>query len=96
MAASKKFFRCSHCGNLVGVIQDSGVPMICCGEPMTLLVPNTSDGAKEKHVPVLTREVNTLHVAVCKLAPFLSMSIATCMASGLPSVDPASLFCIER
>ena len=64
MAATKKFFRCSHCGNLVGVINDSGAPMICCGDPMTLLVPNTSDGATEKHVPVLTRAGNKLHVAV--------------------------------
>ncbi len=64
MAETRKFFRCSHCGNLVGLINDGGVQMICCGEPMTLLVPNTSDGATEKHVPVLTREGNKLHVAV--------------------------------
>ncbi|MBE6345149.1 MAG: desulfoferrodoxin, partial [Spirochaetaceae bacterium] len=23
-----KFFICKHCGNLVGVIQDAGVPMV--------------------------------------------------------------------
>lgn len=68
MAAQKKFFRCSHCGNLVGLIHESGQPLICCGDKMTLLVPNTSDGATEKHVPVLTREGNKLHVAVGSIA----------------------------
>ena len=52
----KKFLRCEHCGNMVGVLNDSGVPMICCGEPMKELVPNTTDAANEKHVPVVTVE----------------------------------------
>lgn len=51
-----KFFICKHCGNIVGVIQDSGVPMVCCGENMHELVANTSDGAFEKHVPVVSVE----------------------------------------
>ncbi len=68
MAVQKKFFRCKHCGNLVGMIHESGVPIICCGDPMTLLVANTSDGATEKHVPVLTREGTHLHVAVGSVA----------------------------
>ena len=29
-----KFYRCRHCGNLVGLIEDHGVPLICCGEKM--------------------------------------------------------------
>lgn len=51
-----KFFICKHCGNLVGVIQDAGVPMVCCGEKMQELKANTTDGATEKHVPVFTLE----------------------------------------
>ena len=46
-----KFLVCEHCGNLIGMIRDSGVPMVCCGQKMTELVPGTSDGAVEKHVP---------------------------------------------
>ena len=46
-----KFLVCEHCGNLIGMIRDSGVPMVCCGQKMTELVPGTSDGAAEKHVP---------------------------------------------
>ena len=33
-----KFFVCEHCGNLVGMIHDAGVPMMCCGQKMTALV----------------------------------------------------------
>ncbi len=27
-----RFFVCEHCGNLIGVIHDAGVPMMCCGQ----------------------------------------------------------------
>lgn len=57
------FQRCKHCGSIVGVIK-SGAPLYCCGEPMEQLVPNTSDGATEKHVPVVTRENGTIKVQV--------------------------------
>lgn len=46
------FLHCEHCGNLIGVVDDYGVPVICCGEPMKVLEPNTVDAAQEKHVPV--------------------------------------------
>lgn len=60
----KKFLRCEHCGNMVGVLNDSGVPMICCGEPMKELVPDTTDAANEKHVPVVTVEGDVLKAVV--------------------------------
>ena len=44
---------CSHCGNVVTKLTDSGVPLICCGQPMTLLEPGSTDGAVEKHIPVV-------------------------------------------
>lgn len=46
-----RFFVCEHCGNLIGVIHDAGVPMMCCGQKMTELVPGSRDAAQEKHVP---------------------------------------------
>ncbi|MCL2694775.1 MAG: desulfoferrodoxin [Clostridiales bacterium] len=55
MITKHKFFLCKHCGNLVGMIDNAGVPMICCGEKMTELIPNTVDAAAEKHVPNITR-----------------------------------------
>lgn len=51
-----KFFLCRHCGNVVYKIVDSGVVPICCGEPMTELIPNTQEEAcQEKHLPVAVK-----------------------------------------
>lgn len=52
----RKFFICKHCGNIVGIIYNASVPLICCGEKMTELVPNTTDASQEKHVPVIKTE----------------------------------------
>lgn len=49
-----KLYRCNHCGNIVSKLNDSGVPVVCCGEPMAEVVANTTDAAQEKHVPVIT------------------------------------------
>ncbi len=59
-----KFYICRHCGNLVGMINNSGVPMICCGEKMEALVPNTVDASGEKHLPVVTVDGDKLIVNV--------------------------------
>ena len=59
-----KFFRCEHCGNIIDFVKASGVPVVCCGEKMKELVPNTSEGAHEKHVPVVTVEGNKVTVRV--------------------------------
>ena len=58
------FYRCEHCGNIVAYIHDSGVRCQCCGEEMKPLVPNTSDGAGEKHVPVIEQNGRTVTVTV--------------------------------
>ena len=59
-----KFFKCKHCGKIIAVVNDRPVPTICCGEPMSELVPNTEDGAHEKHIPVYEVEGNVVHVKV--------------------------------
>jgi superoxide reductase len=64
MCKEPKFFVCKHCGNFVGMIHESGVQMICCGDPMTEVVPNTTDAAQEKHVPVITVTGNTVTVDI--------------------------------
>ena len=53
------FYKCTHCGNIIAYIHDAGVRCICCGEKMQPLVPNTSDGAGEKHVPVISMDVTS-------------------------------------
>lgn len=59
-----RFFICEHCGNLVGMIHNSGVSVVCCGQKMTELVPGTVEASHEKHIPVVAVEGNTVTVAV--------------------------------
>ena len=49
-----KFFKCNHCGNVIVKVVDAGVPVMCCGEKMVELVPNTVDASGEKRLPVVT------------------------------------------
>lgn len=64
MCDNNKFYICEHCGNMVGLIHDSGVPMMCCGQKMTKLEPGTVEASHEKHIPVVALEGNTVHVTV--------------------------------
>ncbi len=64
MCNEPKFFICKHCGNIVGMVRNSGVPVVCCGEEMAELKANTVDAAKEKHVPVITVSGSTVTVKV--------------------------------
>ena len=54
MRGNQKFFICKLCGNLVGMVENKGVPLVCCGEKMTELVPNTVEASVEKHLPAVT------------------------------------------
>ena len=59
-----KFYICKHCGNIIAYVHSSGVPVVCCGEPMQEIIPGTTDGALEKHVPVIEVEGNKVTVRV--------------------------------
>ncbi len=54
MSCEKKFYKCSVCGNIVDLIHVGGGTLVCCGQNMNLLVPNTVEAATEKHIPVVT------------------------------------------
>ncbi|MBQ4632061.1 MAG: desulfoferrodoxin [Prevotella sp.] len=58
-----KFYKCSHCGNVIIKAVDSGVRVVCCGKPMEELVANTVEASTEKHLPVVTR-VDDNHIKV--------------------------------
>ena len=64
MCSKQRFFICKHCGNMIGLIQDKGVPMICCGEKMAELVPNTVEASVEKHLPAISLSEGALEVQV--------------------------------
>ena len=59
-----KFYVCEHCGNIITYAKNVGVPVMCCGQKMTELVPGTTDAAVEKHVPVVTVEGQKVVVEV--------------------------------
>lgn len=62
------FYRCSHCGNIAIKLVDKRVPMMCCGEVMQELTPNTTDAAVEKHVPVVDIVDGVVNVSVGSVA----------------------------
>lgn len=105
---NKKFYRCNHCGNLFGVINDAGVTPECCGEPMELLKANTTDAAQEKHVPVIERDGNKVTVKVGSVEHPMAeehyiMWIAVTNASGItereelkPGDKPEAVFYIHE
>ena len=59
-----KYYICEHCGNIIEYVKQTAVPVMCCGQKMTELVPGTSDGAHEKHVPVVTVDGDKVVVEV--------------------------------
>lgn len=59
-----RFFVCEHCGNIVGLIHNAGVPMMCCGDKMVELVPNTEEASVEKHLPVVNVDGDRVYVEI--------------------------------
>ena len=53
MAEKLEVYKCEACGNIIEVLHGGAGELVCCGEAMKLLVENTVDAAKEKHVPVI-------------------------------------------
>jgi superoxide reductase len=62
--SNQQFYVCEHCGNLVGMINDAGVPLMCCGKKMTKLEPGVVEASHEKHIPVVSVDGNIVNVAV--------------------------------
>jgi superoxide reductase len=69
MATNKlQVYKCSGCGNMVEVIHASAGTLVCCDKPMDLLQENTTDAAKEKHVPVVEKVDGGVTVKVGSVA----------------------------
>ena len=60
----QKFFICNHCGNMIAFVNDSGVPIVCCGKFMHEVIPGAIDASIEKHVPVYSVKDSVVHVKV--------------------------------
>ncbi len=63
-----RFYVCEHCGNIIGVIHNAGVPMMCCGQKMTLLEPGTVEASHEKHIPVVEKNGDIVKVTIGSIA----------------------------
>ncbi len=59
-----KIYKCNTCGNLIFMLEDSGVIPVCCGSDMELLTAKTTDDYHEKHVPVIVRDGSKVTVTV--------------------------------
>jgi len=64
MTKRNEIYRCMVCGNVVEVASPAAGTLSCCGQPMRLMRENTTDGAKEKHVPVVERVEGGFRVSV--------------------------------
>jgi superoxide reductase len=68
MTKRLQIYKCEVCGNIVEVLHEGAGELVCCGEPMKLLVENTVDASKEKHVPVIEKTVGGVKVKVGSVA----------------------------
>ena len=64
MCGNQKFYICKHCGNLIGLIENKGIPLMCCDEKMEELVPNTVEASNEKHLPDISVSGDSICVQV--------------------------------
>ena len=60
----QKFLICKHCGNIVAAVKESGVPIVCCGEKMSEIIPGEVEASREKHIPEFKVEGNKVYVTV--------------------------------
>jgi len=106
MSNDHKFFRCAKCGKIIEIIEGTKPPTICCGEAMSELIPNSTDAAQEKHVPVGVRDGHKLRVTVGSVAhPMTEEHLITWIAmvqkNKMTHVDlkagdaPEAVFCVE-
>lgn len=64
MAKQLEVYKCEMCSNIIEVMQGGDGELVCCGKPMKLMKEGTTDGAAEKHVPVIEKTANGYKVKV--------------------------------
>ena len=64
MAKQFEIYKCSKCGNIFELLYSGGGSPACCGDPMRLMKEGATDGALEKHVPVVTKTADGFKVTV--------------------------------
>ena len=46
-----RFYICPHCRNIAEMVYDTDIPLCCCGDRMSELLPGTVEASTEKHIP---------------------------------------------
>ncbi|HCX88980.1 MAG: desulfoferrodoxin [Deltaproteobacteria bacterium CG12_big_fil_rev_8_21_14_0_65_43_10] len=64
MTKRLEIYKCEICGNIVEMLHEGKGELVCCGQPMKLYVENTTDAAREKHVPVIEKTQNGFKVKI--------------------------------
>jgi superoxide reductase len=64
MTTVSQIYKCNICGNIVEVLHAGAGELVCCGQPMELLVEKTKDVGQEKHVPVIEKTANGIKVKI--------------------------------
>ncbi len=64
MAQLREVYKCEICGHIVEILHSSGGTLVCCGEEMKHLIENTKEAATEKHIPVVSKLEDGIHVKV--------------------------------
>ena len=59
-----KFYQCENCGQIIAKVNDTGVPVVCCGKPMKELIAGTVEASREKHIPVYSVEGGVVTVKI--------------------------------
>lgn len=58
------FYRCPICGQIISIVKDTNLPVICCGQRMLEITACSEDASIEKHVPVFTVSDNKVEVNI--------------------------------
>ena len=68
MAERLQVFKCEVCGHIIEVLHEGKGELVCCNQPMKLLVAGSVDAAQEKHVPVIEKTAGGIKVTVGSVA----------------------------
>lgn len=55
MTQQNQIYKCNVCGNIVEILHIGAGQLICCDQPMELLIEKMEDEGLEKHVPVIEK-----------------------------------------
>jgi len=64
MTEKMQIYKCGICGNIVEMVHGGKGELVCCGQPMGLFEENSTDAAREKHVPVIEKTDDGYKVTV--------------------------------